>query len=296
MSCHLEALQFPAKSIPFPGISDRRFEGQLGRHVGHDCQGQSFPLKVFHDGAKAGIFITEPVLYGDATVIKKYLSRVRRPPTCLLQLIGNRISRGFRFDNQKTDAVGTGFSGAHSTGDLICPVSAGNEHLAAINPVVISFSDGRCLQIGNIRPPSRFCYGKCRYLFSRQNRFYKPFFLGFGSGRQNRGDGDIQAAQTCHQTAGPRAHQFLGHGNVKKYVSGYATVCFGISCSEDAYRRCLLVKLPWKFPSFLPVIYEGNNFFVHKGLDRIPHHVMGLTEVFLAACFGTEFVIHFTPF
>ena len=121
------------------------------------------------------------VIDWDTAGIQEDLGRIGGPPSHLFHLSGDLVARRVGLYHQEADAPGAFSPGSHCTGQLMGPKTAGDEHFASMDHIMIALPHGCGLKAGHVGSALGFGYPQSRDLLTLEDRGHESGFLPFGT-------------------------------------------------------------------------------------------------------------------
>ena len=198
------------------------------------------------------------------------MGRVAGPPAHLGQRRAGQARR-VALDQQRRDATGplVGRVGAHRHGDEVSPHARGDEHLLAIDDVVIAravgASDRRGLERRNVRTTGGLGHRQRGDLLPSQHRRDHPGLQRSAAIGLDRRQAYGVRHQGGRNPPAARPGQFLRHDQVVEQIDRSSTEFLRIAQPEQADRRGLAVQLARKGLGFVPFVDMGGDLRGHPG-------------------------------
>jgi hypothetical protein len=169
------------------------------------------------------------------------------PPALLLQF-GAREALTLALDQQQGDAAGPLPAGAHGDGVVVGPHAAGDEHLGAVDDVVVAVQPGRGAQVGDVAAARRLGDGQGRDLLARQHLRDDAVLHLLAAHAPDRRQADAVAHQAGVDPAGAVAGHLLAGDDRHEGVGRHAAVLFRPAQPQQADVRGLAIELAREGP------------------------------------------------
>ena len=159
---------------------------------------------------------------------------------------------------------------AHRQRDPVAAHAGGDEHLLAVDHIVVAVEPGGGAQRGHIRSAAGFGDAECRNLFAAQHGRND---LGLQLGRtvfQDRRQADVVREEAGHHAAAAaKTRERLRQRIARAPGRGRAAQVLGVAEAEQAERGGLLVQRARKLTGFVPRGHVRRNGLRGETLHRV---------------------------
>ena len=204
-----------------------------------------------------------------AHVVEEELRGVRRPPAHLLEL-GAAEALAVTLDQQQRHAGSARPAGAHRHGVVVGAHARGDEHLGAVDHVMVTLAARRGLEVGDVRAARRLGDGKRADLLAGQDLGQDLALHPFRAQCRDRRRADRVAVQAGVQPAAAMARHLLGLDDAEERIGRHAAILLGKTELQQAGGRGLAVELARKLLGLIPLVDMGHDLALDEAADGAP--------------------------
>jgi hypothetical protein len=206
-------------------------------------------------------------------IVEEELRGIGRPPAHLLEL-GPREAFAPAFDQQQRHAARARPAGAHRHGVVVGTHARGDEHLGAVDHVMVALAPCGGLEVGDVGAAARLGDGERADLLARQDLGQQLALHPFRPQRRDRRRADRVAVQAGIQSAAAVPCHLAGLDDAEERIGRNAAILLGKAELHQPGRGCFPVQFSREFLGLVPLVDERHDLAIDKAAYGLPERLM----------------------